>query len=345
MAIVVEHQPVDAMYGLAQKAGSAQFEENRQQQRDKEQLMKIQMGHENRKMQFMEEAQARARQEEMQYQAMMLVARKQIDMQLDSQRYMRQKMELQTTLDMISGSDDLSETEKEQLSIQATAKFAGVGTGISPSSFSASASKALQNQVLLGAYRKKALDDIQSRVNSGEISAQQGQNEAAIAGITGVKIDSPNEQVAKIIDEKFERLSQVRDSYKKSFYTDKKGNPIDAETDEPIKKGTPKYEQWQVMNRQLQEAQEGVKETQTSVDDMRMLAEFQQKAAKVPEYQELIKELGYKRAFEEWKTTQPISSTYKERKPAFFKKHPILKSAMMSQPAHLSPMMASELML
>lgn len=336
MAIVVEHQPVDAMYSLAQKAGTAEYMKQQQMNQERKQLLRMQQEHQQRQQEFMVRAEQAARAEEMQYQVLLLQARRNVDMQLETARYAKQKQELQQTIDMISQSDELSDSEKEELKIQATAKFAGVGTGISPSSFSSKANKQLQNTVLLGAYKAKVLDDIQDRVDRREITAQQGQNEAAVAGLTGVKIYDPDEKAEMLVDRKFKRLTTVTDAYNKSFFTDKKGRPYDAETEEPIREGTPKYEQWQTMKREVKEARESVSEIRGALADLELWDKFQRDLAVTPEYQQLVKELGAEKAFEEYKKHQPKSSSYQPKKePGLFKKvsrHPIMDVLMGQNP-------------
>ncbi|MHC4120440.1 MAG: hypothetical protein ACYSWO_23345 [Planctomycetota bacterium] len=336
MPIVVQHQPVEAIGALAQQAGQAAALNQEQQRRDRFQLQEMEMEHENRKMQFLAQAEQQARAEEMNYQMQLNMQKRDIDMQLDLQMYAREKQKLQQTLNLIKQSDELSESEKEEFAIQATAAYAGVGTGISPASFNAAGNKALQNHILLGNYRAAEAEDIQRRLDSGEINLYQANKEAALRDLK-VEFKDPRLQMDEQMEDFLERVTETRDTYDKSFYTDDKGRPYDKQTDQKIKPGTPKYEEWQTMRREKEEAFNVLKEARGQATDIQLYVDFNDELnAGDPDLNFLVENLGKERAFQEYLKRQPKASTYRpEKEPSLYgkvRRHPIMDTILSNVP-------------
>jgi hypothetical protein len=311
MAIRIEHQPVEAIGQLGVLAGQAQVDKEQRNLRDREQLMKLDAGHKMEQMRFLQQAQEQARAEEMQYQMQLNMQRRDIDMQLDLQNYAREKQKLQQTLNMINQSEDLSEAEKEEFGIQATAAYAGVGTGITPASFNSGINKALQNEILLGSHRTMLADDIQSRLDAGDIDEYQANRESVQKNL-GITFEGPQTRVDNKLADLLDTVKTTRDVYNKSFFTDKAGKPFDAITEEPVKKGTDKYED--------------------QAGDLQGMLDFAELAKTDSGYIELVENLGFEGALQEYLKRQKKSSTFEEQEqPGIIgqmRRHPILQGVL-----------------
>ena len=251
MAIVVQHTPYDAIFNMATQAGQADAAKQAQAQRDKEQLMGMQIEAQQRSQQFAVQAEQQARAEEMQYQTMLLQAKRQIDMQVEATNYARQKQQLTQTLNMIRDSDDIDEEEKDKFRIQVMARYAGVGSDLNVAAFEKTSS--MENFFTKGAYKSKVAEDIQEQFDKGLIDESTA---LRAASNYDVKIDtkSPETKLAEQADEAVKRYERIDDLIYSAFKPDSKGRPRDPDTEKVIKPNDPRYEYYKTLNIQLKAA-------------------------------------------------------------------------------------------
>lgn len=191
MAIKVGHSPVEGVFKLSQQAGIAQQMAREQQQNDRLQLQALDQNFKMKQMQFMEQQQTEARAEEMQYQQLLMQTKRGIDMQTEAAQYARQKQMMTQTLNMINDSQEFDDEQKEKLKIQAMSKYAGVGSGISPTSFRDSG---MENLATKGAYNKQRLDAMQDRVNRDPTyTIEDAQRDSLAFGMPGAQFYTPEE--------------------------------------------------------------------------------------------------------------------------------------------------------
>ena len=226
MAIVVGHEPVGAAYNLATQAGQAQAMQREQEQRDRIQLQGMQEQMRMREMAFQEKAQAAARQEEMQFQAMMVQAKRQIDLQTEAAQYAQDKQKLNAALSMINESSH-SESEKQDFKIQAMAKYAGVGGGLTSASF---ANTDLENQLTKGAYRTMQMTEIQNAVLNKQMSPEEATRMSVAMGLGNMEFQT-GDDIANAPHKKVQdKMDDISDSMSKlKLHEDKKGRLYDAQ--------------------------------------------------------------------------------------------------------------------
>jgi molybdenum-dependent DNA-binding transcriptional regulator ModE len=248
MAIEVQHQPVGAIYGLATQAGQAQAAQQQQEQRDRIQLKGMEEQMRMREMQFREKALAAARQEEMQYQAMLMMAKRQIDLQTEQAQYARQKQMLTQSLNMITESNEFSEKQKEELRVQAMAKYAGVGTGISPSSFD---SGGMEKMLTQGAYKSQMLTQWQNDVLEGRMGVEDAERLAVGMGMSGAKFHTASETADLPYKAVRNKIDDINSSMSKlGISVDKKGKYY--KDDYPVSEDDPLVRQYKALEREAE---------------------------------------------------------------------------------------------
>jgi hypothetical protein len=204
------------VHELATKAGVAADNVMRQQQADRLQLQDLQQQHDMRKMEFMQSAQEQARAEELQYQMLLTQNKRNIDMQAEMAQYARSKQMLQQTMNMINDSNEFDDRQKEELKLQATSKYAGVGTGLTPGSFEAGT---LEKELLKGAYNTARIKYYQDEVSSGRMNpliAQQGAIGEGLGNVdfyTDVQLQNP-----EMIENEKRRSRILRDKGKTGLH-------------------------------------------------------------------------------------------------------------------------------
>lgn len=323
MAIVVEHTPYEAMHQLAVGAGQAQAERERSAFREKQQLMQLQNQLETKQMQFQEEAASRAREEEFQYTIAAVQAKRQVDLQIETADYARQKQKLSQTLNMIRESNDLSDAEKEELLIQAMSKYSGVGTGIGPSSFTGGTSSGMQNFLMKGAYKAKMGETLQQYVDEGLMSTEDAERQASYFDIGG---DFKNQQQV-LLDQSVDaqkRLDSAQDMLGSNFSVDKKGRIRDAYGVE-VKEGTPRYELYKTMQAQVDTAKRALDAVHEEGQEIPLWTEFKSLLnSGDPGIKKAVEVYGEDMAFEAYKRNRKVGP--KDKK--FYQKHPVIDMVM-----------------
>jgi hypothetical protein len=324
MAIVMEHTPYKAIYNMATQAGQAQAQIREQEQDDRLQLQKMQQDHQIRQVQFMAGQEQLARAEEMQYNMTLMKAKRDIDLQTEAASYARDKQKLSQLMNMINESDH-SEKEKDDFRIQAMAKYADAGTGLSPSSFSGG-SKGMQDFLMKGEYRTMMGDQIQKWVDDGTINQAAGQRMASNYGITAPVLTT-RDQKLKAVQGAAEQLDDAQKQLRDSFKPKKKKNKIEDRFGVWHKEGSPQYRVWETMNKQVETANAELERLQegTSVERMN----FNDEVAKSKPLQRIVEAVGMDEAFAQYRARQK-----KTQSQGFSERHPILNALLESQPGY-----------
>ena len=297
MAIVVEHTPYDALFNLATQAGQAQAAQQQQAQRDKQQLMAMQIGAQQQAQRFQIQAEQQARAEEMQYQMVLMQAKRQIDMQVETSDYARQKQQLTQTLNMIRDSNDFDSKEKEQLSIEVMAKYSGLGAGISPSSFGGKTG--MQDFLTKGAYKMNMSEQLQNMVDQGALDPDRAKQAAASFGLSGDYLP-PEERQAMKADEAVKRYDRIQGVMDDAFSFDSKGRPLDPYTQDRIKEDDPRYGYYKTLKRQVESAKQELDKLHTSGTRQASAAVFNEALQRSPALQQMAQIYGPEAAFEKW---------------------------------------------
>ena len=296
MPIEVRHDPVAATYELATDAGQAIADTRAQEQNDRIALQGMQQQHQARQQQFIAKQQEAARAEETQYQMMLMQAKRQIDMQAEMAQYSEQKMRLTQTLNMINDSNDFSDPQKEELKVQAMAKYSGVGTGISPSSFAASD---MEKSITKGAYKVQAIRELQKQVDGG-MDPSVAKNLAIGMGMSGTEFLTPEQQALAPEQQAQQDYDKAVELLRESFDYDKKGRPKDAVTGDKIDKDDPRYEHWQVLEKQKNKARADLKRLSGKGDRAMALPKFHDDLKRTPSWQKAIDIYGFDKTFDMW---------------------------------------------
>lgn len=309
MAITVGHEPVGALYELATDAGQAQFAVRQQEAMERQQLAKAQMAHERRMAEFQAKAQERARMEEMQYQVAMVMAKRQIDMQIETSNYAQQRQKLLQTLNMIKESDSFTDKEKESLQIQAMAKYSDVGTGLSSSSFDGGGgNKALQSMVATGSYRSQMAGQLQKWIDEGMDPVIAKQTAAA----WNIDFTPASELKEKQFDDAAKRLENAVDSvYDAGFSTKgnkvyRYGNKVDTDSQD--------YRLYQTLNQQVQRNRESFEKLRTGNTTAARSQLFYSDYQSSPALQQMVQIYGPEEAMKRWELER--YGSFEDRKAA-----------------------------
>lgn len=328
MAIEVQHQPVGAIYSLATQAGQAAAERERIQRNEQRQLLGMKLGHDRAQQEFMVKAQQAARAEEAQYQMLLIQAKRQIDIQTETADYARQKQKLTMALNMINESDEIGEEDRERLRIQAMAKYAGVGSGISSQDFQKNTR--LVEELQRGAFRATMINELERSTEAGQLDPQTAENLSRAYGTPGAKFYAPGERIAEEVDTASSRLKSAQDTLAKHFY--KQGKQVYNSEDNKIKPSDPEYSVYETLQKQVQDAKKELDRLSDVSEQDKVFRDFASKVNQGDPFAvELIRRFGgdVEKAFDEYEkgltklnTTDPTDMSFTER-------HPLLSKALM----------------
>jgi hypothetical protein len=307
MAIVVDYTPYAAVEGMARQAGINQQAKRQQEMDFQREMTQLQSDLQRKNMEFEMKAQQVARAEEFMYQAKYLTMKREVDIQMELMDYQRNREKLNLALNAIQSADDLSDQEKDELVIQATSKYGNVGSGISPSSFAQKLDplvrKAMESDLKLG-----KLNEISQMFNSGQITEAEAQRLGQAYGLGKMEFAQPEEEFQKQMDVKTERLADAQKRLAASFLLDGK-KVLDAKTKAKVKPGSPQYELYKTLQRQVdaaREALEGMATSQSHINTQR--AEFERLVEASPSLQKAVQLYGESVVFEKWRKGNPAAS-------------------------------------
>jgi hypothetical protein len=301
MAIVVDYTPTEAVGQLAQQAGRAEFERTQAATREKVQLASIQQNMEMEKARFMVDAETQARQEQLEYNIALMQQKRMIDMDIEAMDYARNRQKLAQTLNMLNESDAFNDKEKEELSVQIMAKYAGLGAGLSGASFRDGAASSFQNFVQQGTYKAMLANTLQKAVEDELITPAQAQQAAIPFGMSGMQFDTPQEQEAKVMDTAQKRLATAISDRDKLFQL--RGGIVYSDGNK-VKPGTDEYKLYETLQKQVDAAQQAIESAreaktkkQTQEEQMSAFNDQLQRSAKM---QRAVDLYGVDVVFEQW---------------------------------------------
>jgi sulfur relay (sulfurtransferase) complex TusBCD TusD component (DsrE family) len=301
MAIVVDYTPIEAVGQLAQQAGRAEFEKTQAATREKVQLASIQQNMEMEKARFMVEAETQARQEQFEYNVALMQQKRMIDMDIEAMDYARNRQKLAQTMNMLNESDAFNDKEKEELSVQIMAKYAGLGAGLSGASFKDGSSSSFQNFVQQGTYKAMLANSLQKAVEDELITPEQAQQAAIPFGMSGMKFDTPQEQQAKVMDRAQKRLATAIADRDKLFQL--RGGNVYSEGNK-VKPGTDEYKLYETLQKQVDAAQQAIESardarTKREVEEDQMNT-FNDELQRSSKMQRAVDLYGTDVVFEQW---------------------------------------------
>ena len=314
MAIVVDYTPMGAVGQMAQQAGLnavAQRQVDFERQQD---LAQLNQQLEQRSMQFRSQLLSQARAEEAMYHMKFIAAKRDIDIQMELDAYSRDRQKLKLALDTIRDADYLSEPERENLTIQATAMYGNVGTGISPASFTSPMERQYQTSML----KQAKLDEVREMYNAGQINEIEAQQMLAPFGMGSVKFGTDTEVFNKKLESVTKRLSDAQERLTKSFIMDGK-KVLDKQTERTItKKNNPDaWALYETLSSQVERArldyEDFVRSKDTSRNANDPVGRFYDDVQRSPQLQKMVMEQGEEEAMKIWseslKRLQPARTT------------------------------------
>jgi len=217
MPITIDYTPIGALTDLAIASGKAK---GTLQQRELDQRLRLaayQTASQVAQERMRQDAAMQRLRASAQYQAAIVGMKADIDMQLELQEYQRQKQKLQGLLTQIKESDQFSEREKQELITQATAKYAGVGTGISPTMLRPT-STAYQNFIAKSQAKMGMIKYLEEAVANDIMSPDDAGRLAKAYGLTGTDLfQRTEEKISTQLAKEQARLKQIADYVDKKF--------------------------------------------------------------------------------------------------------------------------------
>jgi len=342
MAIVVDYTPYQAVFDLATQAGQAAGTERAAQRSHQAAMIQLQSRLQKENFLFQERMAQQARQEKMEHDMALLQAKKGIDMQMDLQAYAMQRQRLDATMNLIENSS-MSESEKEQFRIQAMAKYAGVGSGITTSlSKTEGGIPSGMDFLMKGMMREQMMNQWAQEVESGQMSPEEFKQKASAYGFSADYKDPSviyQENIAtaqRNLREANKELTQYYVEKGEDVYVAKK--PGEA-SKQKVKPGTPAYDHYHLLKANQQDAISEMKRTQSTKPKIKPteadLMAFQQAVEKSPSLQkaleEAIKMFGEERGVEyvreQWAKQNEVvePGKTKPKMPWYLKYNPVMR--------------------
>lgn len=300
MAIVVDYTPYGAIGQMAQQAGENQAIQRQQEMNFQQDMavMENQMRQQN--MAFAANLEQQARAEEFMYQAKYLQMKREIDIQMELSEYQKNRQKLNMALDTINGSDSLTQAEKEELVIQATAKYSEVGAGISPANF-AQKLDPLVRKYQESALKRGKLEEIYAGLEDGTLDEQAAQHEAETWGLGKLEFESDEAIFQKKIDAQAKRLADAQKRLTENFVMDGK-KILNVHTKARVSEGTEEYALFKTLKEQVDREKSAMDSLATSMTTRNVQrGEFYRKLESSPSLQRAAKEHGEERVFNEWR--------------------------------------------
>jgi len=190
-----------------------------------------------------------------------MMMKQQIDIDTEVRSYAVQQERLRSTMDMIENSD-MSEFEKDQFRIQAQAKFAGVGTGITGQMMGMSAVMNMQGK---GDARIKKMQEWEAEADLEGLKGRDKENyirsKAKAFGFTGI-FESRETIIRERTKKATDRLNDINKQLRSQFVED--GKKVwtakkPGERNRKIKEGDPQWDLYDTLKAQQAEALEDLK--------------------------------------------------------------------------------------
>lgn len=316
MAITVDYTPYGAVYDLAQQAGRAEGAKIAAQQQMQREHMQMQAALQRSNQEFQARMQQQATEEQFARQMQLLEAKKQIDMDMEIQQYAMDKQKLNSTLSLIRDSG-YSDEEKERLMIQARAKYAGVGQGITDDLMGAGGMGDFMGKA---AMRMQMAQGVQTAVDQGQIGPEQANLMLASFGIPH-DIQDPQVAMQEKLKDAADRVKRAREELQKSFRAKDEWfgtgvRPLDPEgrAGSEIKEDSPEWAHYQLLKDNLESAKAELQRlletgSQPEVPDTR--EQFVADLGASPSMQQAVELYGQQAVFDEWLKSQKRRPTQK----------------------------------
>jgi hypothetical protein len=261
-------------------------------------MEKLQQKHDMQKAAFMQKAEQQARAEELQYQTMLKVAQRNIDMQMETQDYARKKQMLSQTMNMINDSNEFDAREKQELKTQAMAKYADLGSGITPSSFDKTNS--YEALMAKGAYKVAMLKDLQKQVDGG-LNPQVAENISIGLGMPGTQFLTPQERQNQPLVDAAEQFEEAQKRLNLTgFNWDGEKKVLLDDRGREIEKGTPHYETAKRLHDDVYRARDEMNRLRGLQDRSTKAGKFMEDLEKSPGLKDALNYYTPEEVFEKW---------------------------------------------
>jgi len=237
MAIVVDYTPGDTVQQLATQTGINRVAQQQVEFEQQQQLMQLNNQLQQQNMKFAQQAEQQARAEEAGYRMQLLSAQRNIDIEMQTMTYQRDREKLNLALDMIRDADYLTDEEKSELTLQAGTRY---GTGSNLPMFTNKLDpferKWRESYVL-----SNMANELLAQVKAGTLTPEQARFQYInMGGNSNVKFTTPGDDANLHLSRLVEDLKKAQDAFDATFAMD--GNDIiNKVTKAVVEEGTLEY--------------------------------------------------------------------------------------------------------
>ncbi len=320
MAITIDYTPMGAVGKAAIMAGQGQAAAEQQARSLELYRIRSQQQYGMEMMRMQTQAAQLSRQEQFEYNRALFMQKAQVDMQMEVADYARKKQKLNAVLDQINESDEFTAQQKETLAIQAMAKYADVGRGITDLQGEAGGMTAgMQTTLQKGQYFTQVYNAAMEAVRSGQATLPQAQQQMRAIGApeSMVKQMDRQEVMENEAKKRIIELQRVRDVMMKEFVV-RRGTVHQVLRKKPggrmelskLKEGSPEFNRYQTLLTEQQRLTENLRDLQSRSD-------FEQAMSIDENLQQAVAEAGYEAVYKYWMMKKTQTQAPQEEEAGF----------------------------
>lgn len=320
MAITIDYTPMGAVGKAAIMAGQGQAAAEQQARSLELYRIRSQQQYGMEMMRMQTQAAQLSRQEQFEYNRALFMQKAQVDMQMEVGDYARKKQKLNAVLDQINESDEFTAQQKETLAIQAMAKYADVGRGITDLQGEAGGMTAgMQTTLQKGQYFTQVYNAAMEAVRSGQATLPQAQQQMRAIGApeSMVKQMDRQEVMENEAKKRIIELQRVRDVMMKEFVV-RRGAVHQVLRKKPggrmelskLKEGSPELARYQTLLTEQQRLTENLRDLQSRSD-------FEQAMSIDENLQQAVAEAGYEAVYKYWMMKKTQTQAPQEEEAGF----------------------------